>query len=225
MRADAPTLKFETGRVRAGGRREGRVCDIDGWYGPDVAQGVKVTEHEVGNFADLDDFLGNLVDWPAAITVAICDAAIDEVVGEAASHDITMITREQLVEAVQLWPHQKQMEAVRATIEYLVHTEKDDALIRAFAEFLDAEGIGLGLKAQADAQREIAPLAGDDDPKASVAPADERSWGPAGHQGVNGLDRTRSHSRRATSAAKPRNRGSSQTPPPPPASPSGDCQS
>ena len=163
MRADAPTLNFQTRRVRAGGRREGRVGDIDGYYGPDVAQAVEVKDYELRDFADLDDFLGNLADWPDAVAIVICDAVTDEVVAEAATHDITVITRDQLVAAVQLWPHQKQMEAVRATIEYFVHTEKDDALIRSFAEFLDAEGIGLGLKAQADAQEEIAALAGDDD--------------------------------------------------------------
>jgi hypothetical protein len=141
MRADAPTLSLRTERVRSGGRRENRVGDIDGYYGADVALTAEVKDFEIKTIDVLDDFISNLGEWPDAVAFVVCGGAAPDVVEQAAEMNVAVITREQLVAAVRLWPISKQMDGVRSALEYFVHVEQKEPLIAAFEQFLAEKGI------------------------------------------------------------------------------------
>lgn len=143
MRADAPTLNFRVQKVRSGGQRDGRIGDIDGYYGPDVAQTAESKDRNLTSIDDVEEFVRNLSEWPDTIAFIVCRGAEDAVVEAAAEQNITVITREQMAAAARLWPVNKQMDGVRAAMEYYVHIEKKDALITAFQRYLDEHGINL----------------------------------------------------------------------------------
>jgi hypothetical protein len=143
MRADAPTLNFRVQKVRSGGQRDGRIGDIDGYYGPDVAQTAESKDRNLTSIDDVEEFVRNLSEWPDTIAFIVCRGADDAVVEAAAEQNITVITREQMADAARLWPVNKQMDGVRAAMEYYVHIEKKDALITAFQQYLDEHEIDL----------------------------------------------------------------------------------
>ena len=136
MRADAPTLNFATSKVRAGSSRDNRIGDIDGRRGGDIALSAEVKDAQLTEIAMIDDFVANLGEWPDAVAFVVCAGASEEVVRQAADLNITVATRQQLIDAVRLWPIDKQLDGVSAAYEYFVFIESNDPLIRAYEEFL-----------------------------------------------------------------------------------------
>ena len=137
VRADAPTLNVATAKVRASSKREGRVGDVDGREGPTVALAVEVKDYRLDDAGELTDFIANLGEWPDAIAFCVCRDASDDFVEAAAEHNITVVTRAQMIQAARLWPLTKQATAVAETLGYFVHYEQSSSLIHRYVSFLE----------------------------------------------------------------------------------------
>lgn len=144
-RADSPNVTIETGKVGAGSRRVGRVGDVDGWNGPDLALSIEVKDEDVSDPEDdaLDGFLANLSEWPDATAVVLARSAADDVVAELAKQNVSVLTRERMLEAVRRWDLNKQRLAAREFHYYLARVQRHSALTQRFEAFLEEEGLDL----------------------------------------------------------------------------------
>jgi len=144
-RADSPNVTIETGKVRAGSRRVGRVADVDGWNGAELVLSIEVKDEAISDPEDgtLDGFLANLAEWPDAAAIVLARSATDDVVTELSRHNVSTLDRERMLEAVRLWDLNKQRLAAREFHYYLARVERHDGLIARFEAFLEDEGIEL----------------------------------------------------------------------------------
>jgi hypothetical protein len=57
------------------------------------------------------------------------------------AHNITVVSRSQMVQAAKLWPVTKQATAVAEALGHYVHYEQNSSLIRRYVEFLDEDDL------------------------------------------------------------------------------------
>jgi hypothetical protein len=142
-RADSPTVTIETGKAKAGSKRTGRIGDVDGWDGEELAISVEVKDKDLdeGDNAELGAFIANLADWPDAIAVVFARSASQDVVQFLAEQDVRFFDRGAMQRTVEYWDLGKQALAIREFAHYLVHIEQSSALIERFRAFRAEQGI------------------------------------------------------------------------------------
>lgn len=144
-RADSPNVTIETGKVGAGSRRVGRAGDVDGWNGPELVLSIEVKDEDITDPEDdtLDGFLANLAEWPDATAVVLARSAIDQVVEELAKQNVSVLTREHMLDTVLRWDLNKQRMAAREFYCYLARVQRHSGLTQRFEAILEEKGIDL----------------------------------------------------------------------------------
>lgn len=144
-RADSPNVTIETGKVGAGSRRVGRVGDVDGWAGPELVLSIEVKDEDLADPDDdtLDAFIANLAEWPDATAIVVARGATDEVVEGLGSHNVSVLTRERMLDAVARWDLYKQRLAAREFHYYLARVQRTSALTLRFEAFVDDQELDL----------------------------------------------------------------------------------
>jgi hypothetical protein len=144
-RADSPNVTIDTGKVRAGSRRVGRVGDVDGWNGPELVLSIEVKDEAITDPEDdaLDGFLANLAEWPDATAIVLARSAAEDVVAELAKLNVSTLDRGRMLENVHLWDLNKQRLAAREFYYYLARVELHSGLIARFEGFLEEQGLDL----------------------------------------------------------------------------------
>jgi hypothetical protein len=138
-RADSPSVTIETGKVGAGSRRVGRVGDVDGWAGPELVLSIEVKDEDLSDPNDdtLDGFIANLAEWPDATAIVVARGATDTVVDGLATQNVSVLTRERMLDAVVRWDLNKQRVAAREFHYYLARVQRTSALTLRFEAFVD----------------------------------------------------------------------------------------
>lgn len=144
-RADSPNVTIETGKVGAGSRRVGRVGDVDGWNGPELVLSIEVKDENLHDPEDetLDGFLANLAEWPDATAIVLARGATDDFVSALAKQNVSVLTRERMLDAVMRWDLNKQRLAAREFHYYLARQQRHSGLTHRFETFLEEQGIEL----------------------------------------------------------------------------------
>jgi hypothetical protein len=144
-RADSPNVTIETGKAGAGSKRTGRIGDVDGWSGPELVLSIEVKDEDLTDPADsaLDGFIANLAEWPDATAIVVARRATDEILDSLSEQNVSMLTREAMVDSVVRWDLNKQQIATREFHYYLVRVQRHSGLISRFEEFLSANLIEL----------------------------------------------------------------------------------
>jgi len=144
-RADSPNVTIETGKVGAGSRRVGRVGDVDGWNGPELVLSIEVKDEDVADPDDdtLDGFLANLAEWPDATAIVLARGARSAFAEELSKQNVSVLTRERMLDAVLRWDLNKQRLAAREFHYYLARVQRNSGLMRRFEAFLEEQGLDL----------------------------------------------------------------------------------
>lgn len=142
IRADAPHLQVEVGKVRSGSKREKRVGDIDARDGANLVLSAEVKQFVVsrGTLPDLAEF-SSLIAHHGALGLVVAigfESGISEKIREMG---LEPISKQDLVERVRVWDPLKQKIAMNAVLYYVGFREQSSALmgrIDAFIQALDA---------------------------------------------------------------------------------------
>lgn len=143
IRADAPHLQVEVGKVRTGSKREKRVGDIDARDGADLVLSAEVKQFTVGKgtLPDLAEFAHLIAEHQALGLVVALD--FDPEASEAlVQMGLKPLSRADLVERVRIWDPLKQEIALNAVLYYVGFREQSSALyerVRAFIGDVEAE--------------------------------------------------------------------------------------
>ncbi|HEX8645516.1 MAG TPA: hypothetical protein VF715_01365 [Thermoleophilaceae bacterium] len=145
FRADSPTVTIDTGKVGAGSRRTGRIGDVDGWHGAELALSVEVKDSDLTDPSDPDlgNFIANLSEWPDAVAIVLARSATEAVVEGMRNQNVLVLDRAAMIDAVLRWDLSKQQLATREFLHFLVHVQQHGGLIGRFRTFLASEGIEL----------------------------------------------------------------------------------
>lgn len=144
IRADAPHLQVEVGKVRTGSKREKRVGDIDARDGADLVLSAEVKQFALGTGAlpDLAEF-ANLIAKHKALGLVV---ALDFEPGATAAIEamgLQPLSRKDLIERVRIWDPLKQDIAMNAVLYYVSFREQSSPLykrVKGFLEAIDDQG-------------------------------------------------------------------------------------
>jgi hypothetical protein len=141
IRADAPHLQVEVGKVRTGSKREKRVGDIDARDGETLVLSAEVKQFVVGadTLPDLAEF-GNLIAQHQALGLVVGLDFAEGVAGEISQLGLHPVSKQDLIERVRLWDPLKQRIAINALLYYSGFREQSSALtarIKAYVGSLD----------------------------------------------------------------------------------------
>lgn len=139
IRADAPHLQVEVGKVRTGSKREKRVGDIDARDGADLVLSAEVKQFALGAGAlpDLAEF-ANLIATHKALGLVV---ALDfELAASAAIEAMGLqpLSRKDLIERVRIWDPLKQDIAMNAVLYYVSFREQSSPLYQRIKSFLES---------------------------------------------------------------------------------------
>lgn len=136
-RADSPTVTISTGKAKAGSRRTGRVGDVDGWDGDQLALSIEVKDKDLtlDDQGELGSFVANLAGYPDARAIVVARSATEDVVSLLAGQNVRFFDRSEMLRSVSYWDLGKQKLAVREFLHYLVHVEQNGKLIDRFRAF------------------------------------------------------------------------------------------
>lgn len=139
IRADAPHLQVEVGKVRTGSKREKRVGDIDARDGELLVLSAEVKQFTVGteNLADLAEF-GNLIAKHQALGLVVALSFGDGAAAAITSMGLHPVSRQDLIERARLWDPLKQKIAVNALLYYSGFREQSSALTARIKSFVDS---------------------------------------------------------------------------------------
>lgn len=159
IRADAPHLQVEVGKVRTGSKREKRVGDIDARDGADLVLSAEVKQFTVGKgtLPDLAEFAHLIAEHKALGLVVALDFDA-EAAEELVKLGLSPISRQDLIERVRIWDPLKQEIAMNAILYYVGFREQSSALyerVRAFIASVEAEA-----QAEVEAEAEAGPAPG-----------------------------------------------------------------
>lgn len=137
IRADAPHLQVEVGKVRTGSKREKRVGDIDARDGETLVLSAEVKQFVVGQgtLADLAEF-GNLIAQHQALGLVVAFAFDENVASAITAMGLHPVSKQDLIERVRLWDPLKQRIAVNALLYYAGFREQNSALTRRIGDFI-----------------------------------------------------------------------------------------
>lgn len=147
IRADAPHLQVEVGKVRTGSKREKRVGDIDARDGSDLVLSAEVKQYKVSEdtLPDLGEF-ANLIAQHKALGLVVALDFEDGIAEQLKDMGLQPISQQDLVERVRVWDPLKQKIAMSAILYYVAFREQNSALYGRIKDFLSQ----LELTARAD---------------------------------------------------------------------------
>lgn len=180
IRADAPHLQVEVGKVRTGSKREKRVGDVDARDGADLVLSAEVKQFTVGmgTLADLAEFAHLIAEHRALGLIVALD--FEEAAAEELGRmGLVPISRADLIERVRIWDPLKQEIAMNAVLYYAGFREQSSALyerIRTFIEEIEEEF-------EASEATDSAPGAGEAEPPEPVDALVAPDAGAAGKVG------------------------------------------
>ena len=136
IRADAPHLQVEVGKVRTGSKREKRVGDIDARDGADLVLSAEVKQFRIGEgtLPDLAEF-AHLIQEHRALGLVVALDFEPKIIPELISMGLKPISRADLIERVRIWDPLKQAIAMNALLYYVGFREQSSALYERILEF------------------------------------------------------------------------------------------
>jgi hypothetical protein len=139
LRADNPHLQVEIDKVRTGSKRLQRVADIDGWEGKRLAISAEVKQYilKLDNVPDLESF-ANEVGRRGALGAVFALGFEEGVRGAIEDLGVKALDSDDMLRIVEMWDPVKQRVAVTSFLYYIHHVEKNSALAKRAADFLDA---------------------------------------------------------------------------------------
>ncbi len=142
IRADAPHLQVEVGKVRTGSKREKRVGDIDARDGDSLVLSAEVKQFvfEIDELPNVAEF-ANLISRHKALGLVVALDFEEGVREKLEAMGLQPVSRADLINRVKLWDPLKQKIAVSALLYYVGFREQSSALyarIKMFLEALDA---------------------------------------------------------------------------------------
>lgn len=143
IRADAPHLQVEVGKVRTGSKREKRVGDIDARDGADLVLSAEVKQFSVGtdSLADLAEF-AHLIAGHRALGLVVALDFDPAAAAQLTQSGLVPLSRADLIERVRIWDPLKQAIAMNAVLYYAGFREQNSALyerIRLFVKDIEDE--------------------------------------------------------------------------------------
>lgn len=137
VRADAPHLQVDVGKVRTGSKREKRVGDIDARDGETLVLSAEVKQMAVGEttLPDLAEF-GNLISLHKALGLVVAFEFHDGTAAEIVDMGLHPVSRQDLIERVRLWDPLKQRIAMNAVLYYTGFREQSSALTKRISDFV-----------------------------------------------------------------------------------------
>jgi hypothetical protein len=138
IRADAPHLQVEVGKVRTGSKREKRVGDIDARDGETLVLSAEVKQFVLGEDAidDLAEF-GNLISKHRALGLVVAFDFTEGVGVKLVEMGLRPVSKQDLIDRVRLWDPLKQRIATHALLYYAGFREQNSALTKRITEFLE----------------------------------------------------------------------------------------
>lgn len=142
IRADAPHLQVEVGKVRTGSKREKRVGDIDARDGDSLVLSAEVKQFTFAtkDLPDVAEFAQLIAKHKALGLVVALD--FDEGVAQDLENmGLAPISKADLIERVRIWDPLKQRIAMNAVLYYVGFREQNSALygrIKAFLESIES---------------------------------------------------------------------------------------
>lgn len=139
IRADAPHLQVEVGKVRTGSKREKRVGDIDARDGDALVMAAEVKQYVVED-ADLNTLseFAILIGRHRALGLVVALDFGNGIREKLLTEGLQPVSRADLIERVRLWDPLKQKIAINALLYYIGFREQNSALHARIKTFLDA---------------------------------------------------------------------------------------
>lgn len=149
IRADAPHLQVEVGKLHTGSKREGRVGDIDARDGVDLVLTAEVKQHvfSVKDLAEVSEF-AKLVSENRALGLVVALDFVDGSADVLRDQGLEPISKADLRERVRVWDPLKQRIATNALLYYVGFREKNSALFTRIQQFLADIDASSGVPAQ-----------------------------------------------------------------------------
>jgi hypothetical protein len=138
IRADAPHLQVEVGKVRTGSKREKRVGDIDARDGDALVLSAEVKQFvfRSDGLPDVAEF-ANLISRHKALGMIVALDFDEGVREKILDLGLQPVSREDLRDRVKLWDPLKQKIAVNALLYYIGFREQSSALYARVKKFLE----------------------------------------------------------------------------------------
>lgn len=139
IRADAPHLQVEVGKVRTGSKREKRVGDIDARDGDSLVLSAEVKQFVLAtkDLPDLAEF-SQLIAKHKALGLVVALDFESGVAEELEKMGLAPIAKSDLIERVRIWDPLKQRIAMNAVLYYVGFREQNSALYERIKTFLEA---------------------------------------------------------------------------------------
>lgn len=137
IRADAPHLQVEVGKVRTGSKREKRVGDIDARDGEKLVLSAEVKQYVVGD-KDLGEFgeFSKLIAQHQALGLVVALGFKEDAAKKIAGMGLEPLSRDDLIERVRIWDPLKQRIAISAILYYANFREQNSVLYGRIQEFI-----------------------------------------------------------------------------------------
>ncbi len=138
IRADAPHLQVEVGKVRTGSKREKRVGDVDARDGDQLVLSAEVKQYVIAadKLPDFSEF-ANLISQHKALGLVVALDFAEGVREGLEDLGLRPVSRADLIERVRLWDPLKQRIAMNAVLYYVGFREQSSALYGRIKEYLD----------------------------------------------------------------------------------------
>lgn len=138
IRADAPHLQVEVGKVRTGSKREKRVGDIDARDGDALVLSAEVKQFlfKSDGLPDVAEF-ANLISRHKALGMIVALDFDEGVREKILDIGLQPVSREDLRDRVKLWDPLKQKIAVNALLYYVGFREQSSSLYARIKQFLE----------------------------------------------------------------------------------------
>lgn len=140
VRADAPHLQVEVGKVRTGSKREKRVGDIDAREGDKLVLSAEVKQFvlDSDSLPDLAEF-ARLISLHRALGLVVALGFSNSAASAIREMGLEPISRQDLADRVRIWDPLKQKIAMSALLYYAGFREQSSALHARVREFVAAE--------------------------------------------------------------------------------------
>lgn len=139
IRADAPHLQVEVGKVRTGSKREKRVGDVDARDGDKLVLSAEVKQMTVSEdtLPDLAEF-SRLIALHKALGLVVALDFAEGASEKLIEMGLEPISLRDLVERVRIWDPLKQKIAMNAVLYYVGFREQNSALYTRIKNFIEA---------------------------------------------------------------------------------------
>lgn len=140
IRADAPHLQVEVGKVRTGSKREKRVGDIDARDGEALVLSAEVKQFDfkLKDMAKLAEF-SNLISKHKALGLVVALSFEEGVREQIEALGLLPVDRTDLSNRVKLWDPLKQRIAISALLYYANFREQNSALYARIKAFIESK--------------------------------------------------------------------------------------